>query len=120
MAHRVLVVDDDPDIRETVIEVLEENGHLALGASNGVEALEHLRNQDDLPCLILLDLMMPEMDGPTFRAEMLKDPALSPIPVIVVSAFREAAEKAKELAAAGHLTKPVSLDALISLVETFC
>jgi CheY-like chemotaxis protein len=120
MPHRVLVVDDDPDIRDTVIEVLEENGHPAQGASNGVEALEYLRAEAELPCLILLDLMMPEMDGPTFRAEMLKDPALSPIPVIVVSAFREGADKATELAAAGHLTKPVSLDALIALVETYC
>jgi CheY-like chemotaxis protein len=120
MAHRVLVVDDDPDIRETVIEVLEENGHRAFGAANGVEALDHLRKSDELPCLILLDLMMPTMDGPSFRSEQLKDPALSPIPVVVISAFRDSAETAKELDAAGHLSKPVSLDDLIELVERFC
>jgi CheY-like chemotaxis protein len=120
MAHRVLVVDDDPDIRETVIEVLQENGHRALGASNGVEALEQLRSSEELPCLILLDLMMPTMDGTAFRAEQLKDPVLSPIPVVVISAFRDSAEKAKELAVAGHLTKPVSLDALMAVVSRFC
>lgn len=120
MPHHVLVVDDDPDIRETVIEVLEENGHRARGASNGVEALERLRSDKELPCVILLDLMMPMMDGEEFRAEQLKDPALSPIPVIVISAFRDAAEKATELAAAGHLSKPVRLDELISLIDRFC
>ena len=120
MSHRVLVVDDDPDIRETVIEVLEEAGHRAQGAHNGVVALEHLRADPELPCLILLDLMMPEMDGATFRQEQLKDPTLSPIPVIVISAFRDTEETARQLEAAGHLTKPVSLDALISLVDTYC
>jgi CheY-like chemotaxis protein len=120
MAHHVLVVDDDPDIRETVIEVLQENGHRAQGASNGVEALERLRGSDELPCLILLDLMMPTMDGQAFRAEQLKDPQLSPIPVVVISAFRDSAEKAKELAAAAHLTKPVTLEELMAVVERFC
>jgi CheY-like chemotaxis protein len=120
MGHRVLVVDDDPDIRETVIEVLEENGHRALGAANGKEALARLRASDELPCLILLDLMMPTMNGQEFRAEQLKDPALKPIPVIVISAFRDAAEKAAELDAAGHLDKPVHLDELITLVDQFC
>jgi CheY-like chemotaxis protein len=120
MPHRVLVVDDDPDIRETVIEVLEENGHRAQGAANGAEALRQLRADGELPCLILLDLMMPEMDGEAFRAEQLKDPALSPIPVIVISAFRDSAERAKGMDAAGHLPKPVSLDALIELIERFC
>jgi CheY-like chemotaxis protein len=120
MAHRVLVVDDDPDIRETVMEVLEENGHRAQGACNGLEALERLRGSDELPCLILLDLMMPTMDGQAFRIEQLKDPMLSPIPVVVISAFRDSAEKAKELAADGHLSKPVSLDDLMNLVTRFC
>lgn len=120
MGHHVLVVDDDPDIRETVIEVLEENGHQALGAVNGADALAQLRGSNDLPCVILLDLMMPTMDGETFRAEQLKDPTLSPIPVIVISAFRDTAEKATLLEAAGHLSKPVRLDDLIQLVEQFC
>ncbi len=120
MPYRVLVVDDDPDIRETVIEVLEENGHSAVGACNGLEALERLRSAEELPRLILLDLMMPMMDGHAFRAEQLKDPALSPIPVIVISAFLDGAERTAELAAAGHLSKPVRLDELISLIDRFC
>ena len=120
MTHRVLVVDDDPDIRETLIEVLEENGHAAFGASNGNEALDKLRAADSPPCLILLDLMMPIMDGEAFREEQLRDPALSPIPVVVISAFKDSAERAQQLKASGHLGKPVSVNDLISMVETFC
>jgi CheY-like chemotaxis protein len=120
MAHRVLVVDDDADIRQTVIEVLQESGHHATGASNGLEALERLRGTAELPCVILLDLMMPEMDGEQFREEQLKDPLLSRIPVVVISAFRDSAERAKAMAAAGHLTKPVSLGALIGVINSVC
>lgn len=120
MSHHILVVDDDPDIRDTIVEILEEAGHVAQSAANGNEALARLRASGDVPCLILLDLMMPIMDGRAFREEQLKDPALSPIPVIVISAFRDTAETAKQLAAAGHLQKPVSLDALLGVVETFC
>ena len=64
--------------------------------------------------------MMPVMDGRAFREAQLADPTLAPIPVIVLSAFRDTAETARQLEAAGHLTKPVSLDALMSLVETYC
>jgi CheY-like chemotaxis protein len=120
MPHRILVIDDDPDIRDTLVEVLEENGHHAVGASNGDDALAQLRRADEHPCLILLDLMMPVMDGRAFREEQLKDPALSLIPVIVLSAFRDSAETARQLAVAGHLSKPVRLDVLMSMVESFC
>jgi len=119
MSHRILVVDDDADIRDTIVEVLEEAGHTAEAAANGDEALQKLRGSEP-PCLILLDLMMPVMDGRTFREEQLKDPALSPIPVVVLSAFRDGADTAKQMNAAGHLPKPVSLDQLIELVGTFC
>ncbi len=120
MSHHILVVDDDADIRETLVEILEESGHRAVSASNGNEALEVLRAAPDRPCPILLDLMMPGMDGRTFRAEQLKDPSLAPIPVVLLSAFRDTAETARELDVAGHLPKPVSLDALIKLVGVFC
>jgi CheY-like chemotaxis protein len=120
MSHRVLVVDDDPDIRETVIEVLEEHGHAAVGAANGNEALVHLRASSDQPCLILLDLMMPVMDGRAFREEQMKDPALSPIPVVVISAFRDVLETASQMNVAAHMKKPISLADLVSLVERYC
>jgi len=118
--HRVLVVDDDPDLREAMIEVLQENGHAATGAANGNEALTALRAATEQPCLILLDLMMPIMDGRQFREEQMRDPALSPIPVIVISAFRDVAQTAEEMKVAAHVKKPVSLRDLVQLVERFC
>lgn len=118
--HPILVVDDDTDIRETIIEVLEESGHRALPAANGTEALAALRAMNEPPCLILLDLMMPIMDGRAFREAQQADPVLANIPVIVISAFRDSAETARELDAAGYLPKPVSLEALIDIVDAFC
>ncbi len=103
-----------------MIEVLEENGHRATGAANGNEALIALRSAPDQPCLILLDLMMPVMDGRQFREEQMRDPALSPIPVIVISAFRDVAQTAADMKVAAHVKKPVSLRDLVQLVERFC
>ena len=119
-AHRVLVVDDDTQIRETIIEVLEEAGYVAVGARDGLEALQQLRDPADRWCVVLLDLMMPNMDGRTFRAEQLQDPALSPIPVVVVSAMNDVGQAAEELGVAAHLTKPLPLAALVEIVNRFC
>lgn len=120
MSHHVLVVDDDPDIREAMIEVLEESGHQATGAANGNEALAQLRASSEHPCLILLDLMMPVMDGREFREEQMRDPALSPIPVVVISAFRDVEHTAQQMKVAAHVKKPVSLRDLVQLVERYC
>jgi CheY-like chemotaxis protein len=118
--HRVLVVDDDPDIRETIVEVLQENGFEAVGASDGIEALQQLRDPEDRWCVVLLDLMMPNMDGRAFRAEQLRDPQLSPIPVVVVSATADLESTSEELQVAAHVTKPVALTDLVQLVSRFC
>jgi CheY-like chemotaxis protein len=119
-AHRVLVVDDDTEIRETIIEVLEEAGYVAVGAADGAEALAQLRDPADRWCVVLLDLMMPNMDGWTFRAEQLQDPVLSPIPVVIVSATSEVEQTAGELQVAGHVTKPLRLAHLVQIVDKFC
>lgn len=118
--HRVLVVDDDPDIRETLVEVLQESGFEAVGASDGVEALQQLRDPEDRWCVVLLDLTMPNMDGRAFRAEQLRDPQLSPIPVVVVSATADLESTSEELQVAAHVTKPVALTDLVQLVSRFC
>ena len=118
--HRVLVVDDDTEIRETIVEVLEDAGYTAVGAADGVEALAQLRDPRDQWCVVLLDLMMPNMDGRTFRAEQLQDPALSPIPVVIVSAMNDVADAADQLGVAAHVTKPVPLARLVELVDRFC
>jgi CheY-like chemotaxis protein len=120
MSHYVLVVDDDADVRETLTEVLEEHGHQVFCAVNGSDALAQLRQSPQPPCVILLDLMMPVMDGRAFRIEQLKDPALSPIPVVVISAFLDATEATAEMRPAAYVKKPVSLNTLVSVVRSFC
>jgi CheY-like chemotaxis protein len=118
--HRVLVVDDDNEIRETMVEILNDEGYEAVGASDGLEALEQLRDPADRWCLVLLDLMMPNMDGRAFRAEQLLDPAIAPIPVVIVSAMNDVAAAAEELHVAAHMTKPIPLRELIQVVRQFC
>lgn len=120
MTSRVLVVDDDHEIRETMIEVLEDNGCEVVGARDGLEALTQLRDPADRWGIVLLDLMMPNMDGRQFREEQLRDPQLSAIPVVLVSARTDVDSVAEELQVVGHVTKPVRLADLVNLVRTHC
>ena len=117
--HVVLVVEDDPDIRATLCEALEDNGYTAASASNGVEALDYLRKTAERPCLILLDLMMPVMDGQTFRAEQRADSTIAEIPVVVISAYRDL-DKYREELATECLPKPVRLDTLLQTARKHC
>jgi CheY-like chemotaxis protein len=118
--RRVLVVEDDRDIRDSILEVLADNEYEPLTASNGKEALERLRDPDQRPCVILLDVMMPVMDGWGFRAAQTEDSELKAIPVVVLTAHASAAETARDMEAAGFLKKPVKLDALLEAVERHC
>jgi CheY-like chemotaxis protein len=116
----ILVVEDDGDVREAIAEVLRDSEYKALHAANGAEALERLRTAPTPPCVILLDMMMPTMDGWEFRALQQKDPAVKDIPVIVLTANAHGGEAAKQMHAAGFLMKPVALEALLGIVERFC
>lgn len=116
---RVLVVEDDEDIREAVAESLEEAGYGVWLASNGAIAIDELRASADLPCLILLDLMMPMMDGAQFLQEMRQDPRLSSLPVVVVTADGNAIAKAAALGTHAGLKKPIQLDDLLSTVSKY-
>jgi CheY-like chemotaxis protein len=115
----VLVVEDDPDVRQAILEALEDNSYSALGAHNGQEALELLRGAVR-PRFVLLDLMMPVMDGRTFRAIQAVDPELMSVPVVVLSAHTGGRELATEMAAAGYLSKPVQLAQLLATVRRYC
>ena len=117
--HVVLVVDDDPDIRETIVEVLEDHGYKAIGAANGATALATLRAQSITPCLILLDMMMPVMDGETFRHEQLKVPEWADIPVVLMSAYQNVAAKAAALALE-HIAKPLGVSTLVDTTRRYC
>ncbi|MDC0708483.1 response regulator [Stigmatella sp. ncwal1] len=110
------MVDDDPDILEALSEILEAEGFEIRRARNGEEALDRL--EPDPPQLILLDLMMPVMDGWEFAQRMRKrPPAISSIPLIVLSADRNVGSKAVDIGAVGHLAKPFELNDLLDMVR---
>jgi DNA-binding response OmpR family regulator len=116
----VLVVEDDQDIREGLLDTLTDHGYQSRGAANGRDALDAMRTQHYTPCMILLDIMMPVMDGVAFREEQLRDPELAGIPVVLISAHRDLAEKAKTLKAAAYLVKPLKLKDLLALTDEYC
>jgi len=116
--RRILLVEDDADVRGALAALLEGEGYQVVEAAHGGEALAHLRATTF--CLILLDLMMPVMNGWQFRAEQLKDPALAAVPVVVVTADNSVAEKAAEVGAAGYLLKPIDFSELLAHVERCC
>ena len=118
-AKSILIVEDDADIRDALTQILEFEGYRVMGVSNGLEALEYLRGTKS-PGLILLDLMMPVMDGWQFRSEQQKDEHLSGIPVIVVSADGRVYQKSAAIGAAGYLKKPVELELLLETVQRHC
>ncbi len=116
--HRVVVIDDDTDILEAIAIVLNGAGYEAQTESNGAAALESMKH--GTPCLILLDLMMPGMNGWQFRAEQLRDATLASVPTIVMTGFPAAVEDASSLGAAACLKKPIDLDDLLDAVGRYC
>ncbi len=112
----VLIVEDDEDLREMMAHLLTLEGFEAATAANGREALEYL--QTSRPEVILLDLMMPVMDGWEFRRQQQADPNLAPVPVIVLSALDQA--RASNVDAAAFLKKPLDFDHLLDLVRAYC
>lgn len=115
----ILLIDDDPDTRAQLAEILREEGYLVATACDGLEGFEKLKT-DCAPCVILLDLMMPVMNGWQFRAKQLSEPKLARLPVIVLSATTEVRRYAAELNAAGFISKPFMLDRLLSTVQRYC
>ena len=115
----ILVVDDDEDIRFAMSDTLEAEGYRVLLAEDGSDALAKLRAEGERPCVILLDLMMPKMDGWGFRAAQRDDPALADIPVVVLSADAQVKKKAAELGADGSMAKPIRIDELLTMIKRF-
>lgn len=117
--HSILVIDDDADIRETLTEILGDEGYRVTGVRNGREALDYLGAQTR-PSLILLDMMMPEMDGWRFRQEQQRNPAISGIPVVILSAHGNVREAALALGVADYLRKPLRVENLLEIAERYC
>jgi CheY-like chemotaxis protein len=113
----VLIVEDDDDLREMMAHMLTIEGFEAATVANGREALDYLQNAE-LPRVILLDLMMPVMDGWEFRRQQKADPDIAPVPVIVLSALDQA--RASTVDASAFLKKPLDFDRLLELVRDHC
>ena len=117
MTPTVFIVEDDLDTREMLGRFLELEGYRVESAENGKLALERLGSGVGA-CVILLDLMMPVMDGWQFRQAQIRDEGLADIPVIVVSAAGR--ERIEKIQADAYLSKPVDLDELLGCVTQFC
>ena len=115
----LLIVDDDPAIRETLADLLHDEGYVVMTAIHGQDALTRLRASDARPCVILLDLMMPVMSGAEFYTELRNDPALADIPVVVISADGNARRKVKAMGSQ-FIPKPVKFDTVLDVVESHC
>jgi two-component system, chemotaxis family, chemotaxis protein CheY len=116
--HSVLVVDDDPDICEVIKTILELYDYRVLTARDGADALEQLQ-AGARPSVIILDLMMPRMNGLQFRDEQTRDPALRTIPVVILTGDGRAEVKGAALGVEG-LRKPVQLEVLLDAVRRSC
>lgn len=116
---RILVVDDESEIREMLVETLTREGYQVTCAAHGAEALEHLR-RSARPGLILLDLMMPVMDGWEFLKQKKLDPLLASIPVVVMSGIAESVRASLTGAAVNCLSKPVDRQTLCGMARLHC
>ena len=115
----VLIVEDDADLREMMAQLLSLEGFRTATVANGREAIEYLHGADgEKPDVILLDLMMPVMDGWEFRRLQQADPAVKDVPVIVLSALD--ATRAAGVNAQAFLKKPLDFDRLLQLVREYC
>lgn len=121
MNHKkILLVEDDQDIRETLIELLESEGYEVVPAENGQIGLDKLSSAPTLPNLILLDLMMPVKDGFQFCAEKEANPKFANLPVVVMSADGHIRQNQLRVNARAYLKKPVDIYEILNIVEKFC
>ena len=114
----ILVVDDDTDVRESLSELLDEKGYSVLQAENGREALDVLKNVPHAPCIVVLDLAMPVLDGYEFLKYRAVDPALRHTPVVVVSGNPEPMQPLEDIEA--YLQKPLQPDRLLEIIRHTC
>jgi CheY-like chemotaxis protein len=114
---KIMLVEDDAEARECLGEILELEGFKVVPFANGAEAFDYLTHAP-LPRLIIMDMRMPRMDGPQFRAAMLRDPRLARIPVVVVTAYDPPI--AARLSVSKVFRKPIDINALVDVVRQYC
>jgi CheY-like chemotaxis protein len=113
----ILVVEDDPDVRELQRAIFQSDGYDVTTASNGAEALAALRHRR--PCVILLDLMMPVMDGWQFLDAIKQMPEFADLPVLLLSASRQLAATARDNPVKAYLPKPFELSKLLAYIDQY-
>lgn len=114
----ILIVEDSPDLQALLSQFFMAEGYKTSRASNGQQALDLLHSMSDLPSVILLDIMMPMMDGLEFRDEQKRNLDISKIPVIVMTADANFQSKAEKMGAADFVRKPIEdIDDLLMRVE---
>ena len=108
----ILIVDDEPDMRLLLTDLLRAEGYDVVTVADGAKAFDYLRSATTLPSLILLDLVMPNLDGWQFIEERTHDPHLAGIPVVLISGQTAARETARSLGLASFIEKPISVASL--------
>jgi len=115
----ILIVEDDDDLRDSILELLQLRGFNVVAAADGQQALDELR-AGLTPCLIILDLMLPVVSGWEFRNQQLSDPRLSEIPTVIVSGINNLEIESRRLQATAFVSKPINFDLLFKTVEQNC
>jgi CheY-like chemotaxis protein len=118
--HTILVVDDEPAIREMLEEVLVDEGHGVTLARDGADALAKLHDGEEQPCAIVLDLVMPRMSGWELAAALRSDPDLAKIPFMMMGANPLNESHAREVGAQDWFGKPLELDRLLQALDDVC
>jgi CheY-like chemotaxis protein len=113
----ILLAEDDEDLREAMVETLSDAGYSVEAVANGRDAIEWLEDTDHPPKLILLDLMMPIMDGWQFLEKREKTPKVASVPVVVLSASASFESTSETVA---FMRKPIALKPLLAIVATYC
>ncbi|MBA2541678.1 MAG: response regulator [Deltaproteobacteria bacterium] len=116
----VLIVEDDLDIREALEAVLVHHGFSTFAAENGEVALDRMRSDATRPYVILLDVVMPVMDGHELHRNLRGDPELCDIPIVLLTAHSRGDDDARAMQADGFLKKPCDRDTLVAMINRFC
>lgn len=117
--EKILIVEDDAELRESLGQVLSDEGYRLSGARNGLEAVRYLKSEER-PGLILLDLSMPVVNGWEFRMHQKRAAGLADIPVVIITAGNHSKEDIAWLAPTDFLLKPIDLDHLLETVRRHC
>jgi CheY-like chemotaxis protein len=115
---QVLIVEDESNIRDILLRMLQVHGFSGIAAGNGEEALRVLEKMDDLPGLLILDLMMPVMSGLELVKSLRSNPRFAEIPFVIMSAALERIPEVE--GSVGFIPKPIDIDELFSLLEKYC